>query len=471
MPRGASGVLSFRAGRILKLCGLGLVAVALSPAASAQVAPVPAAKAPEICEADDEEGDAKPVPFWKRFAWEGACVDVSGEINGIWQRQKGKGARVPLLSTRQGAVSGASEFYTGNGSIRIDTTRQTPTGALKTGFEVKYERTSIDEGNGAVTLTEGILVWEFPKRLGSIKGGYTDSQVNYWSGDFQFSATAPTRTVALAGYEFKLATNWTLTLAYETGLPMTQQDGAVKFVDVYPKDPVASAKLYYENDDGAALQLAGLIHELKIEGSNPILALLNRPAQPHRELGWAATAGFTLPVKLGKEGSEVSAQATYAVNASPYLGTAADASSLAGSIGVPVTTEGWSAVASYHHVFSDRWEANVMASYLSLDIALPNRSAFIDTTRYAANLVWKPVENLKIGAEIGYLESEFGSGGVAGLFHFGLEGLDFGGRRIFRRIRNQLMPLLPGLSGPNANATSGGSGSGFAYYLFATYSF
>ncbi len=61
-------------------------------------------------------------------------------------------------------------------------------------------------------MVEGIVTWA------GLKGGYTDSQMNFWSGDFQFSATAPQRTVALAGYEFKLNDAWTFTLAYETGL-------------------------------------------------------------------------------------------------------------------------------------------------------------------------------------------------------------------------------------------------------------
>ena len=35
---------------------------------------------------------------------------------------------------------------------------------------------------------------------------------------------------------------------------------------------------------------------------------------------------------------------------------------------VLVTTEGWSIVGSYHHVWSDHWESNVLASYLALDL-------------------------------------------------------------------------------------------------------
>ncbi len=277
-------------------------------------------------------------------------------------------------------------------------TRKTSLGDLTTGFEVQYEKTTVDSGNGIATLIEGIVT------LAGFKGGYTDSQMNFWSGDFQFSAAAPQRTVGLAGYEFKLNDAWTFTLAYETGLP-TSQAGQSDFVTVYPKDPVASAKLYYEKDD-AEFQLAGMVHDLHIDGTHPRLAAFGRP-QSFDAFGWATTAGLTLPVKWGADGSAFSMQATYAVNASPYLGTVADLSTLAGLVGVPVTTKGWSIVGSYHHVFSDHWEANAMASYLALDIAMDRQSPSIRTNRYAANLIYKPDDKLKLGAEVGYAESRY----------------------------------------------------------------
>jgi hypothetical protein len=130
----------------------------------------------------------------------------------------------------------------------------------------------------------------------------------------------------------------------------------------------------------------------------------------------------------------VSLQASYAVNASPYLGTAADLSSLANTIPVLVTTEGWSIVGSYHHVWSEHWESNVMASYLALDLSLRHFQPSIRTRRYAGNLIWKPAEAFKVGAEVGYVESDIDPGGPLGLLR-------------------------------------GASGKGLIGYLFATWSF
>lgn len=424
----------------------------------AQVLPVPA-KQSDVCKSDDDDGDDdKPVPLWKRFAWEGACFELSGELSAVYQKQKNSNGRIPVLTTRQGGLTNASEVGTFDASIRVDTTRKTSLGDLKTGFEVQYEKTTVDSGNGIATLIEGIVTWA------GFKGGYTDSQMNFWSGDFQFSATAPQRTVGLAGYEFKLNDNWTFTLAYETGLP-TSQTGLSDFVTVYPQDPVASAKLYYEKDD-VEFQLSGMVHELRIDGSHPRLALLNR-AHSFVEPGWATTAGLTLPVKWGEDGSAFSMQATYAVNASSYLGTVADLSTVSSTIGVPVTTKGWSIVGSYHHVFSDHWEANVMTSYLALDIDMDRQSPSFRTNRYAANLIYKPDDKLKLGAEAGYVRADIDSGGPIGLRGLGLFNPVF-----FNNVFGGTATAAAGLPLPGGKSGPGSfKGDGLAGYLFATWSF
>jgi len=76
----------------------------------------------------------------------------------------------------------------------------------------------------------------------------------------------------------------------------------------------------------------------------------------------------------------------------------------------------------------------VMASYLALDLSTPRFHPTIRTRRYAGNLIWKPIDNFKIGAELGFVESEIDPGGPFGLLR-------------------------------------GVTGKGLAGYLFATWSF
>lgn len=376
-----------------------------STVAQAQ-APKPASTA-AVCESDDDD-DSKPRLPWKQFAVGGTCVELSGTVSLIYQKlMDSRGSRIPALNTRQGVVSGPSSYLnTGDFSFRVDTTRKTAFGDLTTGIEVEYEKTSGDSGNGAFTLTEGILSWV------GLSVGYTDSLMDFWSGDFQFSATAPDRTVGLFSYEHKLSDKWKLAVSLETGVATTQADAGT-FAPMYPDDPVLAARLRYESDD-LTLHGSGMMHELKQSGAHPVLARLGR-ATGSTALGWAASLGLTQSLPKISDGSEFTMQATYAVNASPYLGTSADLSSLINLAPPSADSRGWSVVGSYHHVFSEHWEANVMASRLSLDITLPFLAPKIETTRYAANLIWKPKDNLEIGGELGLLDAKLQPNGTFGL--------------------------------------------------------
>jgi hypothetical protein len=146
-------------------------------------------------------------------------------------------------------------------------------------------------------------------------------------------------------------------------------------------------------------------------------------------------------------------QASYAMNAASYLGTSADISMLYSTLAVPVTTRGWSAVGSYHHVWSEHFESNVMASILDLDVSLPHRKPSVRVVRYAANLIWKRDDNFRIGAEIGYVAVDVARG-APGLFA--------------GAMGNWVAGMLGG-GGGGANRHV--SGHGLAGYLYAVRSF
>ena len=129
-PNAGSGdgiVLGIAAFRTRLRCAAALCfACALTPGiAAAQSVPKPGSST-NACKVviDDDDDDAKPVPGWKRFAWEEACVEISGELTAIYQKQKASASRIPLISSRQGTVTNASELTTFNPSIDINTTRQ-----------------------------------------------------------------------------------------------------------------------------------------------------------------------------------------------------------------------------------------------------------------------------------------------------------------------------------------------------------
>jgi hypothetical protein len=369
-----------------------------------------------ICESDEDD----PKPAWKQFALAGACIELSGSANFIYQKlMDTKGGRIPALTSRRGAflhslaqeagssaATGPTYLNTGNVSGRVDTTRKTALGDLTAGFEVKYERTTNDSGNGTLTLTEGIA------SLAGVSVGYTDSLMNFWNGDFQSSATVPQRTVGVVHYERKITETLSFTLAAETGVPSAPNSGNA-FMPIFWDDPVLAARLRSETDD-LTVQFSGMVHQLKESARSAVLPPF-RATSDARVWGWAATFGLTRELPKVSDGSEFSLQATYAVNASPYLGTAVDLSTLASLAPAGAETRGWSVVGSFHHVWSAHWESNAMASHLSLDITLPFAQPKIDSTRYAANLIWKPAEGLKLGGEIGWLDIRLDPHGAVGI--------------------------------------------------------
>lgn len=386
-----------------------LVAACVAAMQPSFVGPAPAQdEVAEAC-ADADDEDVPP----KRFVMLGACATISGSLSIAHQQLLDRwGGSFPTLTTRRGAVfvpdaseqDQATRLQTGDIAFRLETTRDIASNDFATAFEVKLDRSSGEPGR--LKLVEGLV------SFGGASVGYTDSLMNFWSGDFQFSATAPSRTVGRAAYAHEFREGLTLAVAAETGVPSTQ-DTPDRFMTVYPDDPVASARLRYESDT-LTVHLSAMRHELKAGSENPLLLRLGRAAGT-RSVGWAASAGLTLALPAPGEDSEFSLQATYAHNASPYLGTNADLSALASIAPPSAETRGWSIVASLHHAWSAHWETNVMASRLTLDITLPLLAPSVTSTRYAGNLAFKPMPGLKIGGELGFVDLKLENNGRLGL--------------------------------------------------------
>jgi hypothetical protein len=356
---------------------------------------------------DDDEDDSGPS-VEKRFLIDGTCTELSGEMNVVGQNILQKAGSISPLATRRGIVTAPVPFVLStNLSLKLETSRKTAAGNFNTTLELKAQRDSGD-GAGLINISEGFVSWA------GWTAGYTDSLMNFWDGDFQFSANAPSRSVGRVSYEQKLTENLKVAFAGETGVPGSGGVDA-RFIPVTFEDPVAAVRALYEKDD-FSLHLSGMAHELKSGGDNPLLARLGITGAGVTR-GWAASAGMTVPLPKIHEDDEFSVQATYAVNSSSYLGTKADLSTLAGIAPPGTETRGWSALASYHHVWTKGWETNLFASRLQLDIELPLSRPRVDVERYAANVIWEPADGFKVGTELGYVDIKFAPNGAAGVFN------------------------------------------------------
>ncbi len=352
------------------------------------------------------DSDDEPDFPWQQFKAGDTCVEFTNTLTAVYQSVMRSSDSLPAPLSRGIASRNNPRITTFTYEPSLDTTTPTGVGDFKTtlNLSIKY---SSDDSSLATTLSDGTAA------LAGATVGYTDSVMNFWDGDdFQSSATAPSRTVGVVRYEYEIYENSKLGLSLESGVP-TSRASSTEFAPIHTEDPVLAARWLYETDP-LTLDLAAMVHQLKYGGSSGTLipALVNRSGSTS---GWAVTAGATIAVPFIGDDDNVSMQATYAVNASPYLGTNADLSTIASVIPFRADTRGWSAVVSYHRVWSDQWESNVFVSRLVLDIGIPGASPAVRSTRLAANVKWSPVDYFSIGAELGYLDARIDLNGTAGI--------------------------------------------------------
>ena len=390
-------------GRWRAVAGGLLIAAILAAPATAK-----AAKKKASGEAACADSDDKPNFPWQQFKAGETCVEFTNTLTAVYQKLISSSGSPPAPSRRGTASTGTPDVTTFTYKPNLATTTPTAVGDFKTSVELSIQYSS-DDMNVVTTLSEGTAA------LAGGTIGYTDSVMNFWDGDdFQFSATAPSRTVGVVRYEHEIFENSKLGLSLETGVP-TSGTSSTEFAPIYTDDPVLAGRWLYETDP-LTLDLAAMVHELKYGGGTSLPRLVNRSGSV---IGWAVTAGATVAVPFVGDDDNVSLQATYAVNASPYLGTNTDLSTLASVIPFEVDTRGWSAVASYHRAWSEQWATNVFASRLVLDISLPGASPAARATRLAGNVKWSPVDYFSIGAELGYAHVAIDLNGTAGILSGG----------------------------------------------------
>ena len=130
--------------------------------------------------------------------------------------------------------------------------------------------------------------------------------------------------------------------------------------------------------------------------------------------GWAVTGGITAPLKFIADDDVINFNAAYAVDSAIFLGTPADVVAFAARFPTAGATRGWSALASYHHDWSDKWASNVFASFTGVDVNLTNANPTVKTSRYGVNLIYQPAEKWTIGAELDLVSTRINLNGSIG---------------------------------------------------------
>jgi hypothetical protein len=352
----------------------------------------------ENADADDGEGI--------RFNMAGACAKLTAGVSFNYQNARNTASGLPLIVNPNGTVSTGTSSRSVSANIGLETVRRTALGDLKTTVSAEWSRASDDGTSSGTGYVSG---WS--AGMHGLTVGYTGTLMSFWGGDFLSGASSPGRSATTVVYEYKIDDQNRLAVGLESNLPTTPQSySGIKSFDF--SDPVYTARWLHESD-AMTVHASGLVRRADFSAS-PLLPRFADTATVRT--GWAASLGLKLPVSFIAEDDEFAFQATYAVDATSYLGTSTDLVIYQHTVRSISPTIGWSAVGSFHHVWSEQFESNVFASYVTFKADLLLAKPEAHTFRSGINLFWKPVDKLKFGIEFGTVEASFAPNGVLGIF-------------------------------------------------------
>lgn len=351
---------------------------------------------------DDDDEDGEGV----RFGLAGGCAKLTGGVSYTYQKAHKTAAGLPVIVNKNGTVSSGTSSHSVSANVGLEVTRQTRLGEFKTSVSADWSKATDD---GTTSGAASVSGWSVG--LGGLTVGYTGTLMSFWSGDFLSSASSPGRGANTIVYEHKLDRHNKVALGLESNLPTTPQaNTGLKSVDF--SDPVYTMRWLRETD-ALTLHLSGLVRRADYSAS-PLLPQF--PDTAAVRTGWAGSVGVKLPAKFIADDDEFSFQATYASDASAYLGTSVDLVIYQNTVRSVSPTVGWSAVGSFHHVWSEQFESNLFASFVTVKANLLLAQPQAQTFRTGVNLFWKPIDHLKFGVELGMVDSRLSPNGVRGIF-------------------------------------------------------
>jgi hypothetical protein len=383
----------------------------------AQAAPKSSKKGSVVCKSaddkakkDDDDEDDDDDDEGIRFQVAGACAKLTGGVSYTYQQAKQTGTGLPIFVNKNGTVSRGTSSNTVSANIGLETTRQIGPVELKTSVSADWSKAT---GDGTQNGSAQVSGWSVGagSKIGTLTVGYTGTLMSFWEGDFLTTANSPGRSASTIIYEYKIDDRNTVAAALESNLPTSPETNTgIKSVDF--SDPVYTLRWRYERDDWT-LHLSGLVRRADFSQS-PLLPFF--PDTATVRTGWAVSAGVKVPTKFIGEDDEFNTQWTYTSDASAYLGISTDLTVYQHTVRSLGPTTGWSAVAGFHHVWSEQFESNVFASFVKLKANLLLASPEARSLRTGINLFWKPIDHLKFGIEFGTVDMQFDPQGVRGIF-------------------------------------------------------
>lgn len=322
-------------------------------------------------EDDDDDADGEDPPE-RGLILPGSstCLSISGTVSAGIQRDSFRASRNgPPAPT-------ATTSFPVSAAFRIATSHELSSG-LRVGSAFGFTLYSPVDGVSDPSIDEATILvgpWTF---------GLDSSRFSFWTGDeFIFSARVPSRTVGIIALELPLTESWTATLALED--PALGNTSSTAPVQAGRRIPDAVGRLVYEQGGWT------------VHGA---IALREIPASPSR-FGRAGIIGATYEGEAFGKGWSLTAQLAGAIDGAPYLGSQLDARTVNRVLLASDATRGFSGVVSGRFEWTDELASNAYLSRYWLEVPLANQiRGEVRIDRFAANLVWTPVEGFKAGIE------------------------------------------------------------------------
>lgn len=319
---------------------------------------------------DDDDDDEDPPERGLVLPGSATCLSISGTVSAGIQRDS-------FRASRNGPPApSATTSFPVSAAFRIATSHELASG-LRVGTAFGMTMQSPVDGVSEPTIDEATILvgpWTF---------GLDSSRFSFWGGDeFIFSTRVPSRTVGLIALELPLTESWTATLAVED--PALGNTSVTAPVQTGRRMPDAVGRLVYEQGGWT------------IHGA---LALREIPGTPRR-FGRAGIIGATYEGEALGHGWNLTAQIAGAIDGAPYLGSQLDARVVNRVLLASDATRGFSGVVSGRFEWTDEIASNAYLSRYWLAVPLANQfRGEVRIDRFAANLVWTPIEGFKAGIE------------------------------------------------------------------------
>ena len=298
------------------------------------------------------------------------CLSITGTVSAGMQRDSFRASR-----SGPPPPSNATSFPV-SAAFRIATSHELASG-LRVGTAFGFTLYSPVDGASDPSIDEATIL------IGPWTFGLDSSRFSFWTGDeFIFSARVPSRTVGIIALDLPLTESWTATLALED--PALGNTSSTAPVPTGRRVPDAIGRLVYEQGGWT------------VHGA---IALREIPGTPSR-FGRAGIIGATYEGEALGHGWSLTGQIAGAIDGAPYLGSVLDARTVSRVLLASDATRGFSAVVSGRFEWTDELASNAYLSRYWLEVPLANQiRGEIRIDRFAANLVWTPVEGFKAGIE------------------------------------------------------------------------